>query len=250
MSRITACFRHSALTYEPVQLSNREIWSVAQQVRAQFLKDPLERRVDLVAVEERAASFEVNGIRYGVLWDFDHDVRNAEDEEVLGVTEYHDATPLHVLVSINGPRLNSSETLLRSTVAHELGHVVFDAPAWLALRGEAFVQVASEINPRPATQWNPMEVRANEFMGGLLVPASLIRVDWLRLAKRNRLQLSERPSQVILGAPAVDGRSLDPEQAQELMFELGELYGVSPDFIRVRLARYDLLRTPRPITFH
>ena len=95
-----------------------------------------------------------------------------------------------------------------------------------------------------------MEVRDNEFMGALLVPASLIRVDWLRLAKRNRLPMSERPSQVILGAPAVDGRSLDPEQATELMFELGELYGVSADFIRVRLARYDLLRTPRPVTFH
>jgi len=192
----------------------------------------------------------VNGIRYDVLWDFDHDVRNDEDEEVLGVTEYHDATPLHVLVSINGPRLNTSETLLRSTVAHELGHVVFDAPAWLTRPGETFVRVASEIDPRPATAWNPMEVRANEFMGGLLVPAPLIRVDWLRQAKRNRLPLSERPSQVIPGAPAVDGRSLDPEQAMELMFELGELYGVSAEFMRVRLARYDLLRTPRPRTFH
>lgn len=249
MSRISACFRHSALTYEPVQLTNREIWGVAQQVRSQ-LGDPLNRQLELSGVEDRAGRFEVNGIRYNAIWDFDHDVRNARDEEVLGVTEYHDATPLHVLVSINGPRLNSAENLLRSTIAHELGHVVFDAPAWLALRGDAFVQVASEIAPGPTAQWNPMEVRANEFMGALLVPASLIRVDWLRLAKRNRLPVSERPSQVILGAPAVDGRSLDPDAAMELMFELSELYGVSADFIRVRLARYDLLRTPRPATFH
>jgi len=122
MSRISACFRHSALTYEPVQLTNREIWGVAQQVRGQ-LGDPLNRRLELAGVEERAGRFEVNGIRYSAIWDFDHDVRNARDEEVLGVTEYHDATPLHVLVSINGPRLNSSENLLRSTIAHELGHV-------------------------------------------------------------------------------------------------------------------------------
>jgi hypothetical protein len=27
----------------------------------------------------------VNGIRYGVLWDFEHDVRNAQDKEVMGV---------------------------------------------------------------------------------------------------------------------------------------------------------------------
>ena len=249
MSRITACFRHSALTHEPMLLSNREVWAVAQQVRNRCCRDPLHRRLDLSGVEELAGRFEVNGIRFEVLWDFDHDVRNSEDMEVLGVTEYHDATPLHVLVSINGPRLRPAENLLRSTVAHELGHVVFDAPGWLALRGEAFMQVASEISPRPWTQWNPMETRANEFMGALLVPASLIRVDWLRLAKRNRLPLSERPSQVILGAPAV-GRSLDPDAAMELMFELGELYGVSGDFIRVKLARYDLLRTPRPATVH
>lgn len=250
MSRISACFRHSAMTYEPVQLSNREIWTVAQQVRGQLLADPLERRLDLDLVEEKAGQFEVNGIRYGVLWDFEHDVRNAEDTEVLGVTEYHDSTPLHVLVSINGPRLRDADYLLRSTIAHELGHVVFDAPGWLALRGHDFVQVASEINPRITSQWNPMEVRANEFMGALLVPASLIRVDWLRLAKRNRLPLSQKPSQVLTGAPAVDGRALDPETAMEIMFSLGELYGVSADFIRVRLARYDLLRTPRPASIN
>ena len=107
MSRITACFRHSALTHEPMLLSNREVWAVAQQVRNQLLPDPLHRRLDLSGVEELAGRFEVNGIRFEVLWDFDHDVRNAEDMEVLGVTEYHDATPLHVLVSINGPRLKA-----------------------------------------------------------------------------------------------------------------------------------------------
>ena len=249
MSRLSASFRHSALSYEPVQLTNREIWGVAQQVRSQ-LGEPLVRRLELGEVGERAGRLEVNGIRYSAIWDFDHDVRNARDEEVLGVTEYHDATPLHVLVSINGPRLNTTQNLWRSTVAHELGHVIFDAPAWLARRDEAFVQVASDISPGLTTHWDPMELRANEFMGALLVPAVLVRVDWLRVAKRNRLPVSQRPSQIILGAPAVDGRSLDTDQAAELMFELGELYGVSADFIRVRLARYDLLRTPRPAVSH
>lgn len=250
MFQIAASFRHSALTHQPVQLSSREIWAVAQRVRNQFPGNPLARRLELAGVEETAARFEVNGIRYGVLWDFDHRVRNAGDEEVLGVTEYHDATPLHVLVSINGPRLAAAEHLLRSTVAHELGHVVFDAPGWLAHPGEAVMRVASEIDPRPAALWNPVEARANEFMGALLVPPPLIRVDWLRLVKRNRLPLSPRPSQVIPGAPAADGGMLDPEAGAELMHALGELYGVSADFIRVRLSRYDLLRTPRPAIVH
>ena len=93
-------------------------------------------------------------------------------------------------------------------------------------------------------------MRANEFMGAFLVPAPLIRVDWLRLVKRNRLPLSPKPSQVIIGAPAVDGTAINAEAAMEILYALGELYGVSSDFIRVRLARYDLLRTPRPVTFH
>jgi hypothetical protein len=55
---------------------------------------------------------------------------------------------------------------------------------------------------------------------------------------------------VIIGAPAVDGTAIHAEAAMEILYALGELYGVSSDFIRVRLARYDLLRTPRPVTFH
>jgi Zn-dependent peptidase ImmA (M78 family) len=250
MSQIIAGFRHSALTHEPEQLTSREIWAVAHQVRNQLLDNTLDRQIDLSQIEEKAARFEVNGIRYGVLWDFEHDVRNARDDEVMGVTEYHDTTPMHVLVSINGPRLRSLDTLLRSTVAHELGHVVFDAPGWLVVRGDAFVQVASAFNPGPLAQRDLKEVRANEFMGALLVPAPLIRVDWLRLVKRNRLPLSVKPSQVIIGAPAVDGTAIHAEAAMEILYALGELYGVSSDFIRVRLARYDLLRTPRPLTFH
>lgn len=250
MSRITTSFRHFALTREPEKLTHREVWTVAHQVRNQLLESPLDRRLDLSAVEQTASRFEVNGIDYGVLWDCEHAVRNAEGSEVMGVTEYHEATPHHVLVSINGPRLKDSETLLRSTVAHELGHVVFDAPGWLYVGGGGLRQASSELDPRPATKWDPKELRANEFMGALLVPAPLMRVDWLRLVKRNRLPLSNKPSQVIRGAPAIDGSALDEDTAMELLFSLGELYGVSIDFARVRLARYDLLRTTRPTTFH
>jgi Zn-dependent peptidase ImmA (M78 family) len=95
-----------------------------------------------------------------------------------------------------------------------------------------------------------MEVRANEFMGALLVPPSPIRIDFLRLVKRQRLSLSPRPSQIIPGAPAVDGQMIEAEVAAEMLFTLAELYGVSESFMRVRLSRYDLLRTPRPITLH
>jgi hypothetical protein len=55
------------------------------------------------------------------------------------------------------------------------------------------------------------------------VPASLIRVDWLRLAKRNRLQMSDRPSR----SSSVHRLSMavrsSPMLPRSLLFELGEL---------------------------
>jgi Zn-dependent peptidase ImmA (M78 family) len=230
-----------------MQLSPPEIWAVARNIRAQLTSDPLARTLDLSRIDEQGDWFEVNDIQFGVIWDFDHDVRNEHDTEVLGVTEYHDATPLHALVSINGPRLKAAESLLRSTIAHELGHVIFDAPSWIASRRD--MRAASDANPAVFCNLSEMELRANDFMGALLVPPSMVRVDFLRLAKRHRLRPSQKPSQVIRGAPAVDGHMLEAEAATEMLFGLGELYGVSESFMRVRLSRYDLLRTPRPVSF-
>ena len=88
MSDITLRFRHSALTHEPVQLSPPEIWAAARNLRAQLTEDPLQRKLDLSRIDEQGERLDVNDIRFGVLWDFDHTVRNAEGEEVLGVTEY------------------------------------------------------------------------------------------------------------------------------------------------------------------
>jgi hypothetical protein len=115
--------------------------------------------------------------------------------------------------------------------------------------GRRDMRAASELNPAGFVSGNEMEVRANEFMGALLVPPSLVRVDFLRLAKRHRLRPSQKPSQVIRGAPAVDGQMIEAEAVTEMLFGLGELYGVSESFMRVRLSRYDLLRTPRPVSF-
>ena len=47
------------------------------------------------------------------------------------------------------------------------------------------------------------------------------------------------------GAPAYDGRHLDHDVVEEIIFSLAESYGVSESFMRVRLDRYDLLRTGR-----
>lgn len=239
---VKAVYRHLKITAAPAQLTASEIWSVARAVRMQLADDRFARKLELNDVAQRVAQIDINDIAFDVAWDLEHEVLNQSGEPVMGVTEYDKASPDCVMVSVNGPMLHPAETLLRSTIAHELGHVVFDAPSWIRVphAAPAYSTAASS-----HAQSDVRELRANEFMGALLVPPTLARVDLQRQAKRHRLPASRRPSNVIIGTPAYDALRLDREAVEEVIFELAELYGVSTSFLRVRLDRYDLLRTGR-----
>ena len=244
MVEVAVTYRHSPFSAEPEQLTSEEIWAVARHVRSQLEPDPLARPLDLTGVEERIARASVNGVAFEVSWDLDNEVCNAAGKPVMGVTEYDQSMPDCVLVAINGPKLSGLSHLLRSTIAHELGHVIFDAPRWITLGpapSPAFLMGESSVTGK----YDPREIRANEFMGGLLAPPALLRVDLQRHAKRARLLPSGRASGVIRGAAAYDSHAQDADALQDIVFALAELYGVSESFMRVRLERYDLLRTQR-----
>lgn len=244
---IRAVYRHTKITAAPARLTASEIWSVARAVRIQLADDRFARKLELDDVAQRVAQIDINDIAFDVAWDLEHEVLNRSGEPVMGVTEYDKASPDCVMVSVNGPMLAGTEMVLRSTIAHELGHVVFDAPGWIRVPPAA--PAYSGVTP-PTKHGDPREVRANEFMGALLVPPTLARVDLQRQAKRHRLPASRRPSNVVTGTPAYDALRLDREAVEEVIFELAELYGVSTSFLRVRLDRYDLLRTGRNWDLH
>jgi hypothetical protein len=245
MPTITARYRHSRLTAEPERLGLEQIWAVARQVRDQLCDSGLERRLCLERIEEQACDFEINDIAFEVAWDLDHCVATREGRRVLGVTEYDPGSPDGVFVSVSGGDDGMTDTLLRSTIAHELGHVVFDAPGWMMIPPSRSDQSAFATVPRGH---DPRETRANEFMGGLLVPPSLLRIDWQRLARRRRFVASATGSRMFRGAPAYEGTDQDADCLSEAIYELAERYGVSPSFIGVRLARYDLLRSNRAVS--
>jgi hypothetical protein len=247
MPPITASYRHSRFTATPDRLSPAEVWTVAHAMRSQLAEDRFERRLSLADVAKRLSHFEINGVAFEVAWDLEHRVLNPAGKEVMAVTEYDKASPDCVLVSVNGPMLESSDTLLRSTIAHEIGHLVFDAPGWVLVPPDAPVRSGFAAYGKSR---DPRELRANEFMGALLVPPSLLRVDLQRQAKRHRFGPSPRPSAIIMGAPAYDGSSLDGEAVEEVIFTLAESYLVSESFLRVRLDRYDLLRSGRSWQAH
>lgn len=242
MPRILVAYRHSKHTAQPDRLTPADIWRVARETRVQVGSDRFERCLEFGGVAKRLSELDVNGVRFEAAWDLDHEVLNGSGKPVMGVTEYDKASPECVMVSVNGPMLANSETLLRSTIAHELGHVVFDAPGWILAPPAA--PASSGFSASPKTR-DPRELRANEFMGALLVPPSLLRVDLQRQAKRHRFAASRRPSAVMSGSPAYDALRFDRDAVEEVIFSLAESYGVSESFLRVRLDRYDLLRTGR-----
>ncbi|TPQ52717.1 hypothetical protein C2U72_01780 [Prosthecomicrobium hirschii] len=252
---ITADYPHHADTAEPVTMTAPQIWAVANRVRRQVHADLAERAIDVGAIVDGASGFSINGIAFDAFWDLDHAVANEAGDEVMGTTEYDPADPTSIMVSINGPVLAGRDDLLRSTAAHELGHVVFEAPAWIAkATGQVSVSYCAEgstmgrLAELPVSRRTNLtaheirEARANEFMGGFLVPPQLAKVDLLRIAKRSRMKPSPRPSAILQG-PAFDAEAIDGSAGEDLLFELAERYRVSEAFIRVRLSRYDLLRT-------
>ena len=84
----------------------------------------------------------INEVRFEVDWDLEHTVVNHAGKPVMGATEYDKASPDCVMVSVNGPKLRS-DTLLRSTIAHELGHVVFEGPLGFSARPNSRSRTAS-----------------------------------------------------------------------------------------------------------
>jgi hypothetical protein len=254
MTGIHLNYPHSPLSAVPDRLSARQVWAVARALRKRVSADAFQRRFEVESLAGLTGVMVVNGVEFGAHWDFEHEVRNEADQPVMGTTEFDPAQPDSVMVSINGVALAGRDEVLRSTIAHEVGHVVFDAPSWIrgaSTRRMADFQDQPEGNTkrklvgspgqRGARDWR--EFRANEFMGALLVPMPLIRLDLLRFAKRHRFPPSPFPSRVASGAPAYDSAALDPDAMHELLFTLAERYGVSEPFVRVRLDRYDLLRS-------
>ena len=249
---VEVTYPHLTLTGEPAPLTAKQIWAVAKSVRGQLVDDGWQRLIEPAWLASTSEAFTINGLPFTACWDFDHDVRNTAGERVLGATEFDPAQPDSVMVSVNGAMLGGDAQLLLSTTAHELGHVVFDAPGWIksvtSANRAGFADVTAALG-EPAVKAGSVgvrdwrEFRANEFMGALLAPAALLRVDLQRFAKRHRFIPSDTPSRILLGAPAYDAWSIEPELAHELLALFAERYGVTETFIRVRLNRYDLVRT-------
>lgn len=227
---------------EPRPMTAQQIWGVADQVRRQLTPRPNVPLLDLERVTRATSGMRVNSIAVSMHWDLERTIRDGRGREALGVTEADPAIPGVVLISINAALIADRDYLKRSTLAHELGHAVFDGPSMLHQAGRpAFAMVTPDeshletaARGRGGIDWR--EFRANEFMGGLLVPRALLHRELVRHSAASGLALRDTGE----SEPVLRKRS-DPNRIEGLLIDLGERFGVSATFIEYRLHRYGLV---------
>jgi hypothetical protein len=185
----------------------------------------------------------VNGTDIAVHWDLQRCVHDSQGRDALGVTEADPALQGAVLVSLNAHLIADRDYLKRSTLAHELGHAVFDGPSMVNQAGKpAFAMVTPDEahlettrRGRSGIDWR--EFRANEFMGALLAPRALLQRDLVRRAVTFGVALRD----VGEGLPVLR-KTCDPLRIEGLLIDLGERFGVSATFMEYRLHRYHLIQ--------
>jgi IrrE N-terminal-like domain len=227
---------------EPRPLRARQIWSIAEQVRQQFLLRRPRLCIDLDRLVRAARRMWVNGIQIIAHWDLDRSVRDGKGREALGVTEADPALPGVLLISLNAELIAGRDYLERSTLAHELGHALFDGPSMLRQAAQPSLPLVTPneehlmtTRGRGGMDWR--EFRANEFMGALLAPRALLHRELVRRAIGLSLPLRDAgEDQPVLG------KAGDPMRIEELLFDLAERFGVSASFIEYRLHRYSLVQ--------
>jgi hypothetical protein len=227
---------------EPLPMKAQQIWGVAHQARRQLTPRPNVPLLDLERLTRATKSMRVNGVAVSMHWDLQRPIHDGSGCEALGVTEADPGVPGTVIISVNGELIADRDYLMRSTVAHEFGHAVFDGPSMLRQAGKpAFSMVTPDESHletaapgRKATDWR--EFRANEFMGALLVPRSVLQRELVRHSVASGLALFDAGE----SEPVLRKRS-DPSRIEGLLIDLGERFGVSATFIEYRLHRYGLV---------
>ena len=239
---LQVAYPYDRRSLEPRPLKAREIWSIAEQVRRQFLPRRPRLCIDLDRLVRATDRMWVNGIQIIAHWDLDRSVRDGKGREALGVTEADPALPGVLLISLNAELIAGRDYLKRSTLAHELGHALFDGPSMLRQAAQPALPLVTPdeehlmtTRGRGGMDWR--EFRANEFMGALLAPRALLHRELVRRAIGLSLPLRDAgEDQPVLG------KAGDPMRIEELLFDLAERFGVSASFIEYRLHRYSLVQ--------
>ena len=274
MPVLTLDYRHCR-RMRPSYIKHQEVEGIALQARRQLV-DASADAIPLAVLRD-ITGLAINRIHFDLYVDTENAVHDEAGQPVLGICEYDPAQPDATLVSVCPVGEHASAELVLSTLAHETGHAIFDAPGWIvdASQGPGLFDdprepartayrtitrdgqhlaravpanaVVQEQGPGVTVGSDAYfaELRANEFMGSLLVPRQRLCVAVEEFAAPYGITLHRGPSL----DPAFPGTGLsltaDGDFGDIYMefFQraLATRFGVTPRFIRVRLERYGLL---------
>ena len=236
---IVLSYPHEPQTGAPHPLQAEALWRVTRQLRAALAGEDGCLALQPQQLATAVSRLVVNQRPIQVNWDFAHAVHDATGREVFGICETDPSAPGIALVSVNGRLLAHRPELELSTVAHEIGHIVFDVPT-AADRPERRYRSVTEC-PRCLDGASARsERRANEFMGALLVPPDPLHVQLVAHARSEGLRLVHAPHRGRQGFRVLPATT-PPDVLAGLTAVLAGDFGVSDRFIAVRLRRYRLI---------
>ncbi|UZG45582.1 hypothetical protein [Caldimonas thermodepolymerans] len=277
MPVLTLGYRHCDRK-RPLFIKNSEIEGIAVLVRQQLV-DAATDAIPLAVLSD-ISGLKINGVVFDLFVGTGDVVHDEDGNPVLGICEYDPGVPDTAMVSVSPVGEHASEELVLSTLGHEIGHAIFDAPGWIvdASKGPGLFDDPSDaarrayrtttrdvehlakvpaVNEGSATSAASIpghtpkdlyfaELRANEFMGSLLVPRQRLNLAVEELAPKHGVTIHRSPSL----DPELPGQSLHLTADGDLGFfdmecfqrALATRFGVNRRFIEVRMERYGLLR--------
>lgn len=236
---VTLHYPHHHQTGAPLVDTAPAIWAVAAQLRAAVPRKDSRWALSAVDLTRAASAMVINARPVRADWDFSHAVHDEDGYPVLGICETDPAAPGMALVSVNATMVTNRPDLALSTLAHEVGHIVFDVPAAIGQQARRYRSVtATPSCLARATQLS--ERRANEFMGAVLVPATALHLRLVAHARAERLRMVHARHYGRQGCRVL-ARDTPPDALAGLQAALAGDFGVSERFIGVRMQRYRLI---------
>lgn len=247
----------------PLYIKHIEVERIAATARQQLVADS----IDAVSFDalRQISGLKINGIDFALEVSTDYAVHDEHGNQVFGICEFDPSSPDTAMVSISPVGENLSELLALSTFAHELGHAVFDAPGWIfeGSKGPGLFDdiepvaqrayrtttpdgehLAKSLTAKPSTAEHFAELRANEFMGSLLVPRQRLNTAVEELAAKHGITIHrhlstdpDHPGTALRLTADGDIGFFDMECFEKA---LATRFGVNRRFIQVRLNRYGL----------
>ena len=277
MPVLTLGYRHCDRK-RPNYIKNSEIEGIAVLARQQLV----DASADAISLATLSAisGLKINGVVFDLFVGTGDVVHDERGNPVLGICEYDPGVPDTAMVSVSPVGVNASEELVLSTLGHELGHAIFDAPGWIvdASKGPGLfdepsdaarrayrtttrdVEHLAKVQPVVEAAASPSlaipghttkeeyfaELRANEFMGSLLVPRQRLNLAVEELAPKHGVTIHRSPSL----DPDLPGTCLHLTADGDIGFfdieclqkAVAKRFGVNRRFIQVRMERYGLLK--------